>query len=361
MTRNFAKALNYELEFVPAVGTAGGLLTMWKPGSITQHQVIKGDRFLLLLVHLNHNNQSCIIGNVYGPNTKGERAIFFDELGLALSNWTGCCILGGDFNATLNLEDRSGGLGGAEPSFNNFVNDWNFIDLPLQNLNFTWFSSRNGGVWSRIDGWLLNDEAWTNFEETIQRVENWGLSDHRGVVLSMGIHNSGPKPFLFYNDWLLDKEFQGLVNEWWNSSVVHGWSDFVLQQKFKDLKEKIRAWRGHSGSRLEARVKTLEAELQEVMGMLELEGASEELLSQRRAVLSGLWDGYKAEESKWQQKARVKWLQSGDKNTAFFHRVSKIRRAKNHIYKIKANGQEMTEADQVKSAIRDHFMAFFRK
>lgn len=54
-------------------------------------------------------------------------------------------VLGGDFNATLNAEDRSGRLGGTEASFSNFVQDWNLIDLPLQNSDFTWYSERNGG------------------------------------------------------------------------------------------------------------------------------------------------------------------------------------------------------------------------
>lgn len=115
--------------------------------------------FLIITVLLKFKGFICAIGNIYGPHTVAERMVFFGELGEILSNWTGCYFLGGDFNATLNMEDRSGGGGGMEPSFSNFVNEKNLIDLPLQNSEFTWFSARHEGIWSRIDRWLLSEEA----------------------------------------------------------------------------------------------------------------------------------------------------------------------------------------------------------
>lgn len=47
-----------------------------------------------------------------------------------------------------------------------------------------------------------------------QRAENWGLSDHRPILPSFGSVNYGPKPFRFYNSWLLDAEFKSLVENW---------------------------------------------------------------------------------------------------------------------------------------------------
>lgn len=57
----------------------------------------------------------------------------------------------------------------------------------------------------------------------------------------------------------------------------------------------------------------MEGELQNVMERLEEEGATEELRSKRTQVISGLWEGYKKEESKWLQKSRVRWLKRGIK------------------------------------------------
>lgn len=61
-----------------------------------------------------------------------------------------CCILGGDFNAILSIKE-SGETWGIDIAFSDFLNDCNFLDLPLQNSDFTWFSPRYGGVWSILD------------------------------------------------------------------------------------------------------------------------------------------------------------------------------------------------------------------
>ncbi|XP_057456943.1 uncharacterized protein LOC130747902 [Lotus japonicus] len=349
------------LELVNATGTAGGLLTMWKASTFTLIRVYNGDRYLIIEVKDNNLNINLMIGNIYGPHNEEEREALFSEIGNVMQNRECGWILGGDFNATLNAEDRSGRLGGTEVSFSSFVNDWNLIDLPLQNSEYTWFSSRNGGVWSRIDRWLLNEEAWLSLDEAIQRVENWGLSDHRAVILAMGQPSSGPKPFLFYNNWLLDKEFDRMIKEWWNTCAVQGWSGYVLQTKLKDLKGKIKGWKGHSISHTEEKIKLLESELQVVMERLESVGMNEELRAKRSQVLSGLWEGYRIEESKWRQKSRVKWLKEGDKNTSFFHFVSKSRRAKNHIHKLNVRGNEVNDPAVIRDEIRAHFQSFFTR
>lgn len=44
-----------------------------------------------------------------------------------------------------------------------------------------------------------------------------------------------------------------------------------------------------------------------------------------------LSNALKAEEMFWKQKSRVFWLREGDKNTKFFHALTKQRRARNKI------------------------------
>ena len=49
------------------------------------------------------------------------------------------------------------------------------------------------------------------------------------------------------------------------------------------------------------------------------------------AALKELSDALKAEEMFWKQKSRVFWLREGDRNTKFFHALTKQRRARNKI------------------------------
>lgn len=41
--------------------------------------------------------------------------------------------------------------------------------------------------------------------------QDWGVFDHRAVVLVWGSKNFGPKPFTFYNYWLLEEGFKEMV------------------------------------------------------------------------------------------------------------------------------------------------------
>ncbi|XP_057418742.1 uncharacterized protein LOC130712948 [Lotus japonicus] len=282
---SFAKAVRMESVSIPATGSAGGLITLWNSATFTMESVIKNERFIGLLVKSLKDSLLLFIVNVYGPNADSERYDFFNLLTEALNVNNCCTILGGDFNAILNEGERTGNQGGVENCFSEFVAGSNLIDLPLQNDKYTWYSSRLGGIWSRLDRWLVSEEAINKFEGICQSVENWGLSDHRPIILTLGAINFGPKPFLFYNHWLLDKEFEQLVSQWWCSATVVGWSAFVLQEKLKGLKSVIKEWRGYAGSANREKITALETELQVTMDRLSSEGADATLRQKRLYIL----------------------------------------------------------------------------
>ncbi|XP_057425984.1 uncharacterized protein LOC130719378 [Lotus japonicus] len=328
----FANAVKMDYVSVDAVGSAGGLISLWNPASYAMESAVKNVRFIGLLLRALVDSSLLFIMNVYGPNVDSERYDFFNLLSEALSlNNCFCKIMGGDFNAILNEGERIGIQMGVESSFSDFVADSNLIDLPLQSDKFTWYSSRAGGLWSRIDRWLVSEDAINKFDGISQSVENWGLSDRRPIILSLGAINFGPKPFLFYNHWLLDKEFEKLVSDWWCSATTVGWSAFVLQQKLKGLKNRIKEWQGYASSVSRVRINTIEADLQVTMDRLASEEPGIELRKNRLTILEGLWQEYRKEEYRWRQKARVRWLREGDRNTSFFHSISKIRKSKKLI------------------------------
>lgn len=54
-------------------------------------------------------------------------------------------------------------------------------------------------------------------------------------------------------------------------------------------------------------------------------------------------------------------MEEGDRNTTFFHRVSKIRRSKNLITKLRVRGEEIEDPVAIKEAILNHFKTFFSR
>lgn len=104
------------------------------------------------------------------------------------------------------------------------------------------------GLWSRLDRYLINEDALLSFDGVSQVAQDWGQSDHRAVLLKWGVKDFGPKPYTFYNYWLMEDGLKEVVKEWWGSNVVSGWSGFVLMHKLRGLRGRIREWckdRGH--------------------------------------------------------------------------------------------------------------------
>lgn len=62
------------------------------------------------------------------------------------------------------------------------------------------------------------------------------------------------------------------------------------------------------------------------------------------------------EESYRKQRAKLFWLNEGDKNTKFFHSSSTARRKMNHInYLTKENGECVHDHDSMCAIVRDYF------
>ncbi|XP_057438226.1 uncharacterized protein LOC130730278 [Lotus japonicus] len=169
-----------------AVHAAGGLLTLWRKDKFRCDQVVRGDGFFLVVLSLINTEGVCVVCNVYGPHDSRERGHMFEELGLALEGRVGRVVFGGDFNAILNDGEKQGAGGDTlgDPSFKEFVSNQYLIDLPMLNGDHTWGSTRNEGLWSRLDRWLINEEALLGFDGVVQIAQDWGLSDHRAVVLN---------------------------------------------------------------------------------------------------------------------------------------------------------------------------------
>ena len=73
-------------------------------------------------------------------------------------------------------------------------------------------------------------------------------------------------------------------------------------------------------------IQRIQKEIKEVQGS-NMENRKEELAKLKK----NLEEAYRREEIYWSQKARVKWLKEGDKNSSYFHMSVAARRKKNNI------------------------------
>nr|CAN60370.1 hypothetical protein VITISV_011180 [Vitis vinifera] len=95
------------------------------------------------------------------------------------------------------------------------------------------------------------------------------VSEHFPILLEGGELRRGPSPFKFENMWLKVEGFKELLKAWWERDTFNGSTSFILAEKLKVVKSKLKEWnRDVFGRNLD--VDALEAQFtkEEVYGAL---------------------------------------------------------------------------------------------
>ncbi|RVW54571.1 putative ribonuclease H protein [Vitis vinifera] len=265
-----------------------------------------------------------------------EREELWEELEAIRGIWDEPWCLGGDFNVTLSQRDRSskGSLNGAMRRFAQVVDDLALIDLPLQGGVYSWSGGRNNQTWARLDRFLVS--------------QGGGMS-------------RGPSPFRFENMWLKVDGFKELLREWWQGGERVGRASFRMAAKMKEMKEKIKVWNRDVFGRVEVN-KSLALRQIEFWDRVE----SGRDLSERETDLKNeAKENFKKwvllEEAHWRQVSRELWLREGDKNTGFFHKMASAHWRNNFLDRIKINGVELVEEQEVRRGIVKAFQHQLRE
>lgn len=187
------------------------------------------------------------------------------------------------------------------------------------------------------------------------------LSDHSPIVLKSAGEDFGPKPFRFFNSWLLRVGFHDMVLEAWKKLNGHGCVDAFLAAKLWLLKKKIKRW-WEIGFALETK------EMEECMHMIskiDIEVESRALLphelGNRSNCVRKIIDFEKAAAMDVRQRAKVKWIVDGDENTSFFHGYVNNQNKRNKIHGLVNNGQWVTSPEVIRSEILQYFSRKFEE
>lgn len=127
------------------------------------------------------------------------------------------------------------------------------MDIPLERGKFTWYRD-NGRCCSRIDRFLPSWDLMDKWKNLVQIVLKRKASDHTTILLKEEVKDWGSKPFKFLSCWLKEKGFKEMAEEEWRSYKMDGWSGFVLKEKLKCIKEKIRLWHKEKFASLERKI-----------------------------------------------------------------------------------------------------------
>ncbi|XP_058741684.1 uncharacterized protein LOC131614074 [Vicia villosa] len=275
------------------------------------------------------------------------------------------CVVG-DFNEVLRKEEI---VGEGVPRFTKgmeefrcFVNQMELIDLNYVGGKFTWFKD-NGKALSRIDRFLLSKKFIEEWEVGEQMIDKRDFSDHSPIWLGVGKLDWGPKPFRFNNAWFKHEGFKAFLEVERKKLIVTGRGNFVLYEKLKSFKEKLKGWNkevfGWVDLKMEeARdsINMLDMVIEDNMG-----GNNEVAVQARRNVSVDLWNGMHLKECMLRLKSRNLWLKEGDRNTKFFHNSFKERQRRNSITSLEGEEGRVKGVANIKEEIRGYFQNFFKE
>jgi len=350
--------------FQPSLGASGGLVIVWDTDCV---EVLSSSSFAHVLVirgRVVQTGQDFVIANVYSPcDSVGKQLLWERLLLFAQNNTTANLCICGDFNSVRSMEERKGRgtvfRQNDTDIFNRFIDDSLLVDLPICGRLFTWYRG-DGYVMSRLDRFLLSVNWCSAWPNCIQVAHQRGLSDHVPLVVSMAADNWGPRPFRMLKCWADFPGYSQFVRDNWTSFNVEGWGAFVLKEKLKLIKTKLKDWHRQHSKNLESRC-TL---VKERMSILDTKGEWSDLLEEEVSELVdlsySLHSMSRTQTSVCWQQARLKWLQEGDANTNFFHGVMSSRRRHNAIQLLQVNGVQVEGVENIREAVVHHFSSHYK-
>ena len=290
---------------------------------------------------------------VYGPTVNGRREEFCDELGAIRGLWGDPWCVGGDFNVIRDPRERNreGSFTQSMRRFSQVTDELKLKDIPMQGGIYTWKGGPNNGRMARLDRYLLTEEWDCQFGKVTQSILPRPISNHSPTLLEGGTWPNGPSPFRFENMWLKVEGFKDLITDWWQSFDFMGTHSYVMMEKMRALKVKLKAWNKEVFGNVEEQKKSA---LKNVALWDDME-SRRPLSDGERQDRLGAMEDFKnwviMEEISWRQKSREIWLKERDRNTGFFHKLANSHKKRNNIDRIRIGDQWLTGKEEVKFGI----------
>ncbi|XP_042483243.1 uncharacterized protein LOC122063608 [Macadamia integrifolia] len=251
---------------------------------------------------------------------------------------------------------------GSAAEFQAMVYFCDLISSPSQGRKYTWSNNRrHGNVSATLDRSFFNFEWLHMFHDCAQSVLQRSVSDHAPLLIrSEVLSKPNNIPFRFHKFWMDHSDFLQVVQEVWKDVRV-GCPILGLAQNPKKLKPILKSWAKTEFPNFYLEKDIANSELDAVQSLIEHQGMNEELFSKEADAKTRLFKAMESHEKLWSEKARIRWMKRGDRNSKFFHLSIKVRRAKNMIRNLKReDGSMTTDSFQLPSHVSDFYENFHK-
>ncbi|XP_045822398.1 uncharacterized protein LOC123915305 [Trifolium pratense] len=185
-----------------------------------------------------------------------------------------------------------------------------------------------------------------------------GSQDHHPLLVSQDFSSTKhAAPFRFYKAWVSHEDCARVVKEVW-AKPVHGSLMLCLQAKLKRLKAALKEWNLAVFGNVDHNVNSA-IEVNRVQVLIDENGVTDELQKREFEAQLLLSKVLMEQDNFWREKARVNNFSFGDCNTAYFHRLAKIRTASKPIAFLQHDYGIITMEDELESHIVNYFKTIF--
>ncbi|GAU32780.1 hypothetical protein TSUD_152280 [Trifolium subterraneum] len=246
--------------------------------------------------------------------------------------------------------------------FNDWTDSNQLIHLPTKGANFTWSNGRLGNRFTerRLDRAICS-QSWLDVCSSIDcttLVKN--RSDHYPLLLEFSSHSFRfMSSFKFMKMWTMHDDCRNVISQCWNERVDVGCPMFVLNSKLKRLKTKLKIWNKEIFGNVHTYVSTAEAHLKHIQLQIQHFGHNDQLMKLEKDAQAALDIALDRQEVFWKEKSKIKWQLEGDRNTAYFHRMAKIKNTTKIISSLKHGNTTLTDPSQISDHVVDYYKTLF--
>ncbi|OMO52011.1 reverse transcriptase [Corchorus capsularis] len=330
---------------VDPIGLSGGLVLWWKENLVV-NIVEMNKNFIDIFVDKGDGSGNYRITWIYGAPSLEERRGVWDKIKMKAIHHTDAWLCMGDMNDILDEGEKEGGRRKerwAMRSFREMFEQCESMEVPTKGQRFTWSGIREGVlVKERLDRAMVNLEWMIEFpKSTVLSLPAIG-SDHSPLIFNTDASDlKGVKKFRFEAVWLEDVEVKKIIEKGWDGEISGSNASQVVK-KLKHCKDLLIKWQKDKAQN-KKKIDNFKKAIADVQDHGEgIEDA--ECVKDMQQQLQHLW---REEEIYWHQRARVSWLNCGDKNTQFFHQSTLQRRQYNKILRIKDDNGDWIDKEEV--------------
>lgn len=237
-------------------------------------------------------------------------------------------VLGGDFNEILFESEKRGGVSrpfSQMQAFSDALEDCGLREISYVGDNFTWCNKRQGDdrILARLDRFLCNFKWNLLFPSAVVQNHIYLSYDHRPIFLRLSqvrknCWNKFPKRFTFEHKWVLENDFTDFFKLSWEGLRYYE----NLPEKLLKCSRDLKSWAGNRFQRLGQKISMLRRERDRLLSSFH----DRDNYNQIQNIEHEIEKLSDQEELHWKQRARVNWLNHGDRNTKFFHSSASTRR-----------------------------------